>query len=194
MKQVPADQGLEEAAKVIREGGLICYPTETYYALGCDPWNQSACEKIFQIKGREASKELPLIAADAGMVGTICDTSDLRFEKLSARFWPGPLTLVLRSLDEKRTYAVRVSSHPVARELSRLAGVPIVSTSANHGGLRPADDPAQLESTLLVDVAILLDGGRCAGGKPSTIVSIAGKKTHVLREGAIPSADVLSAL
>src|SRR5262245_22421024 len=101
-------------AKTLRQGGIICYPTETFYALGADPFNKSACDRLFQLKNRDSEKELPLIAASTKMVSQICDTFDPRFKILSAKYWPGPLTIVLPSLGRFRSYAIRVSSNPVA--------------------------------------------------------------------------------
>src|SRR5262245_8322065 len=95
--------------ETLRNGGIICYPTETFYALGVDPWNESAREKLYKLKNRPAEKELPLIASSTEMVSRFCNTSDRRFAILAEKFWPGPLTIVLPAKDHSTSYAIRVS-------------------------------------------------------------------------------------
>lgn len=178
----------------LRAGGLICYPTETFYALGVDPWNEAACSRLRTLKRRPDEKEFPLIVAEAGMVAAFCDTSDPRFTVLSQRFWPGALTLVLPARSGSGSFAVRVSSHPVASQLSTLFGGPVVSTSANIGGEPPVASPPSLSDQVLEGVDVLVDGGACPGGLPSTVLSLLTRPATVLREGAVSSAEVLAVL
>src|SRR4029079_5986016 len=154
----------EEAVNALRSGEIVCYPTETFYALGIDPFHEAAREKLYRTKGRSSEKELPLIASDQEIVARLCVTDDPRFEILSNRFWPGPLTIVLPAKDGVNQYAIRVSSHPVARLLAKSFGSPIVSTSANLSGLPPVEDPQRLSESVQKGIAVLLDAGICAGG------------------------------
>lgn len=181
---------LETCTRVLREAGIVCYPTETFYALGIDPWNELAREKLFALKGRAASKELPLIAANSAMVKRYCITDHRLFDLLSRRFWPGPLTLVLPGRNSTAHYAVRVSSHPVACRLSEAFQSPIVSTSANRSGEFPLQDPKNIPQQLSESVEIMVDAGICSGGLPSTIVSLTEDDPKLLREGAIPFSEI----
>ena len=189
-----ADEGMSVAAEALRGGEIVCYPTETFYALGIDPQNAFARQKLFVAKQRPAEKDLPLIASDLDMISSICETEDPRLHTLAKKFWPGPLTVVLHSLDRKTSRAIRISSHRVARELAKSFGTPIVSTSANLSGQPPITDPRMLDEQVRNHVAVLLDGEICAGGKPSTIVSLLENPATILREGAIPAAELLSLL
>ena len=194
MKTYPAKEGIHAAVEALRNGEIVCYPTETFYALGIDFRNSSAREKLFVTKKRPPEKDLPMIASDLQMVANVCDTSDPRLHVLAQKFWPGPLTVVLRSLDSNGTLAIRISSHPIARELARCFGAPVVSTSANLSGAPPIADPSLLDQEVQQQIAVLLQDGRSAGGKPSTIVTLLENPPKILREGEISSAEILSLL
>jgi L-threonylcarbamoyladenylate synthase len=183
-----------QCAEMLRSGGIICYPTETFYALGIDPWNQSACERLFKLKKRPLEKELPLIASSTEMVSKVCETSDPRFEILAEKFWPGPLTIVLPAKDHSSSYAIRVSSNISARLISEIFGNPVISTSANITGTEPVRKPEDLNPELSAGIDLLLDGGICRGGLPSTIITLIKSNPEILREGAIPSKEILSML
>lgn len=180
--------------ETLRSGGIICYPTETFYALGVDPWNDSACEKLYKLKKRSAEKELPLIASSVEMVTRFCDTSDPRFATLAQKFWPGPLTVVLPSKDHSGSCAIRVSSNISARLISEIFGKPVISTSANISGTPAVQKPDDLSDELSEGIDVVLNGGICPGGLPSTIISLMNSEPQILREGAIPSKEILSML
>jgi L-threonylcarbamoyladenylate synthase len=180
--------------ETLRNGGIICYPTETFYALGVDPWNESAREKLYKLKNRPAEKELPLIASSTEMVSQVCDTSDRRFAILAQKFWPGPLTIVLPSKDHSTSYAIRVSSNVSARLISEIFGNPVISTSANITGTEPVRTPEDLNEELSEGINIVLNAGICPGGLPSTIISLMKSEPEILREGAIPSKEIFSML
>ena len=195
MKIFPVQSNIpEEAAQALRSGEIVCYPTETFYALGIDPFNEAAREKLYRIKGRSGEKELPLIAADEEMVAELCDTNDPRLKKLMDLFWPGPLTIVLPSKGGTRNYAIRISSNPIARGLAKSFGGPIVSTSANASGSSPVQDPRNLLDSIQKGVSLLLDAGLSPGGFPSTIISLLEKPGRILREGAIHTREIVSLL
>ena len=185
---------LQLCVDTLRESGILCYPTETFYALGIDLWNEEALHKLYALKMRPPEKQLPLIASDIAMIATVCDTGDSRFAALARRFWPGPLTIVLPSIDRSRSFAIRVSSHPVARQIVEAFGSPLVSTSANLTGEPAVSDPRSLSGKITAGVSVLVDGGTCEGGSPSTIVSLVERPGKILREGAIPAAEIVSLL
>lgn len=180
--------------ETLRNGGIICYPTETFYALGVDPWNESAREKLYKLKNRPAEKELPLIASSTEMVSRVCDTSDPRLTILAQKFWPGPLTIVLPAKDHSTSYAIRVSSNVSARLISEILGDPVISTSANITGAEPVRKPDDLSEELSAGIDVVLNAGICPGGLPSTIISLMNSEPRILREGAIPSKELLSML
>jgi L-threonylcarbamoyladenylate synthase len=185
---------LQLCVDILREGEIVCYPTETYYALGIDLWNEEALRKLYALKKRPPEKQLPLIASGISMVATVCDTGDSRFAALARRFWPGPLTIVLPSTDRSTSFAIRVSSNPVARQIVEAFGSPLVSTSANLTGEPAVSDPGLLPAEIIAGVSILIDGGASEGGSPSTIVTLAEKPGKILREGSIPASEIVSLL
>ena len=197
---IPVERGILDASSLqicvdaLRKGEMICYPTETFYALGVDELNEQALLRLYTVKQRQVEKQLPLIASDIAMVATVCDTADSRFAALAGKFWPGPLTLVLPSIDRSKSYAIRVSSQPVARQLAQAFGSPLVSTSANRSGYPPAIDSHLLSESIKQAVAILIEGGPSPGGLPSTIVSLLQRPGKVIRQGAISQTELVSLL
>jgi len=184
------ETAISKSVRILKAGGVVCYPTETYYALGIDPWNAEARERLYRIKGRAAEKELPCIAADLPMIARRCDVSDPRVTALAAKFWPGPLTLVLPMLDGSGSLAVRISSHPLARSISAQMQSPVVSTSANLSGEPAMREPAQLLPSIRSGIDLLIDSGTTPGGKASTILSLLSHPAEVIREGAIAREDL----
>lgn len=205
----PDVASLKDAAAVLRAGGLVVYPTETAYALGCDPKNAKAVKRLFSVKKRDASKPLPMIAATKHQAGKFV-RSDVFARILTEAFWPGPLTLVASAKKAfarffaggEKTYAavarhdiaLRVSPHPVAASLSRAFGRPIASTSANRsGGTTPYDIPSVLrELRTLPD--LILDAGALPKTPPSTVVRAKDGIVEILREGPITEDDIHRAL
>lgn len=201
-----AEPQLRQATDILRGGGLIVYPTETFFGIGCRYDNEEAISRVFRSKRRLLAMPLPLIVADFGQLESIVrpapeiwdDVSDL-----ASRFWPGPLTLILgarRHLSPLLTggsgnVAVRISPHPVARELAARTGVPLVSSSANISGQAAVTDAASLNEELAAAVDLVLDlPPHPMGGKASTIVRpLGGMKLGLLRAGALESERLLAA-
>jgi L-threonylcarbamoyladenylate synthase len=194
----PAREAIARAGEVLRGSGVVAYPTETFYALGARAADPAACERIFLLKGREEGKPLPLIAADLEQVLLVAAELPDCLSRLAARFWPGPLTLVLRAgLPGWTSLAVRVSSCPAARELARAAGGPITATSANRSGQPPARTADQVEAAFAAcapPLDLILDGGATPGGLPSTIVDLTGGEPRLLRAGPIDFQQVVREL
>lgn len=182
----PTHSGLQRAAQLIRGGGVIAFPTDTVYGLGASADDEVAQRRIYTIKGRPVGMPLILmVAAESQLEGLV--HVDSRAEAMMRRWWPGPLTLILHAIGGG-TLGVRIPKHKVALDLLRHAG-PLMTTSANLHGRDPAmnaDEAAQLAGVMAV-----IDGGAAPGGTASTVVDLTGPEPHVLREGAIPTADVL---
>jgi L-threonylcarbamoyladenylate synthase len=190
------------AAAVLRRGGLVAYPTETWYGLGALASDGAAVERVVHAKRRPEEKPLPLLAADLAQVEALADLPPLA-RRLAAAFWPGPLTLVVPVRPGVRlhraitggsgTVGIRVSSGPVSAALARAAGGALVATSANLSGEPPVAEVAALDPALVARLDLVLDGGTAPGGLPSTVVAVAGDSLTLLRAGAVP-AEALTAV
>jgi L-threonylcarbamoyladenylate synthase len=197
----PEKGALEHAARIVRRSGVVAYPTETFYGLGANAFDGRASERIIELKGRDSRKALPLIVADLDQIGLLTDELTSSVRALAERFWPGPLTLVIRirsglggALKNQITAAVRVSGLPLARELARAVGRPLIATSANPSRQAPARSPEEVEAAFGEGVDLILDGGPTPGGKPSTIFDVSGPEPRLLRGGAVELEDVLEVL
>ena len=194
------EAGTQLGAKIIREGGLVAFPTETVYGLGANGLNGGAVAGIFEAKGRPADNPLILHVSKKSEVRQLWDVLPASANILMDTFWPGPLTLIARRSsvvpDEVTagldTVAVRMPANDTARALIRKAGVPIAAPSANLSG-RPSPTTAQhVYDDMNGRIPLILDGGPCKYGVESTVLSLVGKPT-ILRPGAI-TLEMLSAL
>ncbi|MBW7957440.1 MAG: threonylcarbamoyl-AMP synthase [Deltaproteobacteria bacterium] len=196
---IPSGADYSGAIEVFRAGGVIAYPTETFYGLCVDPFNENAVEALYGLKGRPLSSPIPLIIGDAGMLGSITSDVTPLANKLIQRFWPGPLTLVLKAVPElpprltagTGTVGIRLSGSAHARRLSVTLSSPITSTSANPSGKPPATRPEEALSYFDGSIRMLIDGGALKGEKGSTIVDATGEAPVIIREGEIPSALII---
>lgn len=190
----PEDEAVyEEAAKVIRAGGLVAFPTETVYGLGADGMNAEAAAKIYAAKGRPSDNPLILHIADKEGLAQITDYVPAKAEALMEAFWPGPLTMIFEKKEEVpygttgglETVAVRMPSHPAARELIRKSGTPIAAPSANTSG-RPSPTMAEhVAEDLSGKIELLIDGGSVGIGLESTIMDMTAEPPMLLRPGYI---------
>lgn len=188
---------LDRAAATLRAGGVVAFPTETVYGLGADAFDATAVARIFEIKGRPAFDPLIVHVLDETMLRLVAESVSPAASELAARFWPGPLTLVL----PKRagvpdivtaglpTVAVRMPAHPVARELLERAGRPLAAPSANPFGYLSPTRAQHVARMLGPRVDLIVDGGPAAIGLESTIVRLAGRP-ELLRRGAIAAEDI----
>jgi L-threonylcarbamoyladenylate synthase len=191
-ERLPATpEGIEQAATVLRDGGLVAFPTDTVYGIGCVAGNAEGLEAIFAAKRRPAEKRVPLLAASLEQAMALGYLADGRAQGLAAAYWPGALTLVLPSASGGGTQAFRVPDHPVALALIALAG-PLATSSANRSGepeTFEADDVAiAFADTDLLDA--ILDGGAVPGGVASSVVDLASRPAKLLREGAIGRSEL----
>jgi len=194
----PEDRPLVLAAEVIQAGGVIVYPTDTLYGIGADALNPSATERVHIAKQRRYRKPLLVIVPDVDSVSPLCREITPAARALMEAFWPGPLTLVLPAshriprevTQETGTVGIRLPSSSLCIRLLRLAGRPIVSTSANVSGEVPLHSMDDIESALRPYVDLLLDAGPLRESEPSTVVDVTAEVPRLLREGAIPAATL----
>ncbi len=171
------------AAALLRTGAVVAFPTDTVYGLAAA--TPAGVDRIYALKGRAAEKPLVLMVASPDDLGDRARLSPIALRYMR-RFWPGPLTLVLRS--GEGTVGVRVPDHELALALLRAAG-PLWTTSANRSG-GPESMTADQVMEALPEVDAVLDGGRAPGGTPSTVLDLSGSRPVVLREGAIPLSNL----
>ncbi|MGQ9630957.1 MAG: L-threonylcarbamoyladenylate synthase [bacterium] len=196
-RDLPLAQQLREPVRVLRDGGLVVFPTDTVYGLGCDPRSERAIDAIYEAKGREEGKPLALLLADPADADDLALRIDDVARELMAKFWPGPLTLILRAgpgvpprLAPQGKVGLRMPDHPVALKLIGMAGTPLATTSANLSG-RPA--PLDFQGALKGlngRVDMMIDGGKTHIGRPSTVVDLAGSPPSILRVGAIGTEEL----
>lgn len=185
---------LDEAAAILRTGGLVAFPTETVYGLGADATNDRAVAAIFEAKGRPRFNPLIVHLPAAAALEGIAEV-DRRAQDVAARFWPGPLSLVLprakaspvsllcsAGLD---SLAVRVPAHPVAMQLLLRVGRPLAAPSANRSGRVSPTRASHVAESLGAEVSLILDGGPCPIGLESTVLDLSGKEPVLLRPGAV---------
>jgi L-threonylcarbamoyladenylate synthase len=198
--RAPSDEGIARATAVLRDGGVVAYPTDTLYGLAVDPRNPDAITRLYALKGRDAAAALPLIAADLSQAEE-AGRFDRDARRLANVWWPGPLTIVVpvgpaihaSALGGGGTIAVRVPDHPDARALARAFGFAVTSTSANASGRPPTASPDEVAAALPA-VDLLLDAGTAPGGAPSTIVAFRTGVPECVRAGAIAWDRVLESL
>ncbi len=196
----PADSPLLLAAEVIQAGGVLVYPTDTLYGIGANAWNAGAVARVQEIKRRQEAKPI-LIVVDSietayGVTDEVTDVA----RRLMERFWPGPLTLVMKAsahlppaLSQGRgTIGVRLPALAACRRLLSLSGCPLTSTSANISGEQTPQTAAAIEASLGPGVDLYLEAGVLPASLPSTVLDVTGNRPRIIREGAVPIDQLLS--
>ena len=187
------EQALQKAGQILKNGGLVAFPTETVYGLGANGLDAAACVKIYEAKGRPSDNPLILHVADRAMIAMIAKEVTPMAEKLLAAFCPGPITLIMKrrkvvpdritgGLD---TVGIRMPEDDIARAMIKAAGVPVAAPSANISGRPSPTTAAAVYHDMAGKISLILDGGACHFGVESTIVDTTGKKAVILRPGAI---------
>jgi L-threonylcarbamoyladenylate synthase len=184
---------LEKSVDVLKNGGTVAFPTETFYGLGVACTNEDALKRLYEIKKRPLEKALPLIIGTVEELDLIAVDIPVEATRLMERYWPGPLTIVLTAAEGLSRYltagtdkiAVRMPGESFALSLARKAGFPITATSANPSGIPPARDAMKVISFFGEDIDLVVDGGKSPGGMPSTIVEIIDRKVKILRPGKL---------
>lgn len=192
-------ENILKAAEVIKSGGLVAFPTETVYGLGANVYDAHAVSKIFAAKQRPKFDPLISHIADVDILHSYAAT-DERVFALAERFWPGPLTFVLKRIDNNpaldlacsglRTLTVRMPNHPIALDLIKSSGVPIVAPSANKYQSISPTTAQHVADGLGENVDMILDGGACKVGVESTIIDLTGKDVVMLRAGGTAKEDI----
>ena len=189
---------ITEAVKIMKEGGVIAYPTETFYGLGADIGNSQALEKIYAIKGRDFSKPISIIIGSREDLARFAEEITPAAEILMDRFWPGGLTLLFKaSQDVPRKLTaktgeigVRLSGNPVATLLAQSLSGAITATSANRSGQKECVSVEEVVGCIGENLDAVIDGGKTPGGAGSTIVDTTVDPPVVIREGVIPSSEI----
>lgn len=198
--RAPDAQVVRQAADLLRSGLVVAYPTDTLYGLAVDPRNAAAVRRLFDLKGRPETSAVTLIAGNVDQVRAAGEMS-VAAERLAARWWPGPLTILIQArpilaretLAGGRTVGVRVPQHQAAIALADAAGFCITATSANRSGATAVSRPDAVAEAL-PDVDVILDAGPAPGGAPSTIVDASARELALVRAGAVPWDRVLRSL
>jgi L-threonylcarbamoyladenylate synthase len=190
------DNGIKKSVEIIENGGIIVFPTDTVYGIGCNPYDANAVKKIYQIKSREKIKSLPVLASSIEIVKQI-STIDEFTEKIIKKYWPGPLTLILKlkdknlkkSLNLEDKIAVRIPNSVCTLKLLNKCNL-IVGTSANVSGDSSFTNPQECMKNVK-NYDVFVDGGTITSKGESTIIEIENEKIHVIREGALKKEDIV---
>ncbi len=189
----PSAKGLRQAVDVVRNGGVVAFPTETYYGLAVDPHNARAVDSLFQVKGRGDEKPILLLIVDPRDLRSLVQEVPEQYEALMAKFWPGPLTLVFpaaagipsRLLGGTGTVGVRISPHLVARNFCHAFGGPLTATSANLSGQTPARTAQEVAQQFGSRLDLIIDGGETSGESGSTVIGLKEGHLQLIRPGRV---------
>ncbi len=195
MKMDCNEKGIEKTWQVIKKGGIAIFPTDTVYGIGCNPYNINAVKKIYEIKSREKIKSLPVLAYSLNIVKEIT-CIDSFTEKIIKKYWPGPLTLILKLTDEKlkkslkldKKIAVRIPDSKCTLKLLEKCGL-LVGTSANISGNPAYTNPDECIKNIK-NYDIFLNGGKITSKGESTIIEIENEKIKMIREGVLKIKDI----
>jgi L-threonylcarbamoyladenylate synthase len=192
---------LRQAAGVVRAGGVIAFPTETFYGLGVTPFDPSAVHRLFQLKGRStASRPILVLIRNRTELESLVSEISPSAELLMNACWPGPLTIIFRASPSvpplvtagTGTIGLRLSAAALLQRLLEAVDGPLTGTSANRSGALPATTAEEVQASLGLDVDLILNGGRTPGGLPSTVVDTTVQPVRLIRDGALPRSAVLS--
>ena len=192
----------DEAAEIIKTGGLVAVPTETVYGLAGNGLDEEAVKQIYEVKGRPQVKPLSLMVPGAEAMDSYCEDVPQGARLLAERFWPGPLTIVLKAKDfipsivlaGGDTVGLRCPDHPMTLELLKKAGVPFAAPSANPSGEESPKTAQKVWDYFSGKIEGIIDGGECGIGRESTIISMVQKPYRILRQGALAEKEIASAL
>jgi L-threonylcarbamoyladenylate synthase len=189
----PEPAKIRKAAHLLKNGGLVAFPTETVYGLGANLLDEKAIDRVYRIKKRPKNKPLTVHVAGIKTVNEMAGKMPADAKRLAEKFWPGPLTLVLKDRRGRKT-GFRMPDNKIAFLLIRKAGVPVVAPSANISGNSPPKSAKEVLRDLAGKIDMVLDGGKTRVGIESTVVDMSGKDFKILRKGAISKADIWRAI
>jgi L-threonylcarbamoyladenylate synthase len=196
------EQAIAEAAAVIKAGGVVAYPTETFYGLGANALDKSAVRKVFRAKNRPPDKPLPVILADTELIERYTDFLSPEALKVIKELMPGPITVVFYASDEipsiltagTRKVAIRVPRHAYATRLAALVGGPITASSANLSGKPGLTDPGEVARAFPQTIDLVLDGGTTPGAPATTLLDVTANPPVLLREGGVGKPVIVGVL
>ncbi|MFH1056635.1 MAG: L-threonylcarbamoyladenylate synthase [Candidatus Micrarchaeota archaeon] len=192
---------IEQSVAVIKKGGLVIFPTETSYGIACDATNKESLKRVYQLKGRDVFRPLPIIVSDIRMAEEYGVLDD-KARKLVRAFMPGPLTIVVEKKKtlpeelspEEKGVAFRIPGKEFARLFAQEANVPLVSTSANLSGKTPIYKADELKETFDGKIDLIVDAGNLPPVRPSTIIDLRGRDPLIVREGPLSVQDIIHEL
>ena len=200
----PQPDRIDYIVSCLRKGGVVALPTDTFYGLAVDPVNLHAVEQVYQIKTRQKSKPLSLLIASLAQAYELARDTDPLLDKLAERFWPGPLTIIvragvklpLRSTANTGNVALRVPNAAIPRAVVERFGLPITATSANLRGASDCSNADCVRDQIGDLIPLIVDGGSIGKAQPTTIVdlTLGDGRWEILREGAIPTHEIVTAL
>ena len=192
-------KGLIDAVRIISEGGIVAFPTESFYGLGVDATNTGAVENLFQIKKRDHNSPILILISSLRNLPQFVAHTPSSAKRLGEKFWPGGLTMIFQSspivspalTSSTGKVGIRISSHPLAHSLSKTLNVPITATSANISGMPPCINANQVVEYFNSAVDLILDGGETQGKCPSTILDVTTDPPILIREGMVKAEEII---
>lgn len=199
---IDSPNALNKVKETLEKGRVIAYPTETFYGLGVDPFNEEAVKRVFDLKEREQDKPIPLLVKDRAMLLQVVENIPPLAEDLIKGFWPGPLTIVFKARPNLPAIltggtgkvGVRVSSNPIAQRIVEAFGKPLTTTSANPSGRRPPSTVQEVVDHFRGRIDLIIDGGPLPGRLGSTVVDVTGEGLVIIREGEVHPEELYSLL
>jgi L-threonylcarbamoyladenylate synthase len=189
---------LSSVRNVIQAGGLVAFPTDTVYGLGCDAFNAKAISRLYQAKRRTRAKALPILLSSSADMDRVASHVTQEILSIGKAFWPGPLTIVMErhqdlpdEISAEPTIGIRIPAHPVTLDILRACGPLAVSSANVSGGLDARTAPEVLEQ-LSGRINLLVDGGPSLGSEPSTVIDVTRKLVRILRQGPISMEEILA--
>ncbi len=192
-------EGLNEAVKIISKGGIVAFPTESFYGLGVDATNSDAIKRLFRVKKRDPDLPILVFISSLGELPKYAASIPTKAKRMGEKFWPGGLTMLFKSSPAfpsvltagKEKVGIRISGHPLVGALLRALNFPITGTSANISGSPPCIKAEEVEEYLDNDLDLILDGGVTQGKYPSTILDVTTDPPLIIREGIIKAEKII---
>ncbi len=202
LSMLPSSYEYKRAVKVLHQGGIVAYPTETYYGLAVNPENTEAVKALYRLKCRETDKALSFLVPDESVITRYISDFPHAYMQLVEHFWPGPLTLIFKkhhncllpSKVDDNSLAFRISSHSVARNLCKLFGEAITASSANISGQPALSSAEEVKKQWGNQIDYILDGGKTLGQMPSTIIRYKNNVIEILRTGVVTELEICNVL
>jgi len=193
---------IDKAVKTLKNGGVLVFPTETVYGIGCGVFVRQSIRRVLAIKKRKTDKPLPVLISDTDQLAGLVKGSPAMAASLIKAFWPGPLTVIFEAGEAvpeevtagTGTVGVRMPDHPLCLEIIKEYGHPVIAPSANISGQEPPASFMKIEPAVIEEADMAMDDGVCRYGIPSTVVDATGRELVIVREGAITITELQTAV